>query len=175
MKSLWPLNCGWLLAQWHSIMPSRLVSNTTMITLNLTPGACFAVKHPFFSVWPQLESEVLKAKFIFLKPHNLELNVPYMNCEGCIWVKILFWVIWLLADVNKICTREIKFRNQDLISYIIGVIIHVNILYIIICMTSQLSSLQGSFICEYFTVWKSYAVVAYIFYIYCDLHISHKL
>ena len=127
----------------------------------------------FQSVWPQLESEILKAKFIFRKQHNFELNVAYMNCEGRIWIEILFWVIWLLAGINKICTREIKFKSQDLISYMTEVIIHINILYIIICMTSQLSSLQGGFLHEYFTVWKSYEVMAYIFYIYCDLHISH--
>ena len=70
----------------------------------------------FQSVWPQLESEILKAKFIFWKLRNFELNVAYMNREGRIWIKILFWVIWLLADISKICTRQIKFRRQDLIS-----------------------------------------------------------
>ena len=51
MKSLWPFET-WVtfLAQWHSITPIRLVSNTTVRTLNLTSGACFTVKHPFFRV-----------------------------------------------------------------------------------------------------------------------------
>jgi len=103
------------------------------------------VRHFHFSEWPQLESEIFKTKFIFWKLHNFELNVAYMNFEGGIWIKILFWVIWLLADINKISTREIKLRSQDLISYIIEVVIHMNILHIRICMTSQLSSLQGGF------------------------------
>lgn len=174
MKSLWPSET-WVtscpVTQYHT---QKTCQQHHCENLKSHFRSLFCSEASIFqSVWPQLESEILKAKLIFWKLHNFELNVAYMNCEGRIWIKILFWVIWLLADIHKICTRDIKFRSQDLISYITEVIIHTNVLHIIVCMTFHLSSLQGGFLYEYFTVWKSYEVMAYIFYIYCDLHISH--
>jgi len=128
----------------------------------------------FQSVWPQLESEILKAKFIFWKLHNFELNVAYMNCEGRIWIQILFWVIWLLADINKICTREIKFRSQDFdLLHNRGYNPYEYIVH------HHMHDFPVVFITGWFLIWIFHCVKKlwnhglYILYIYCDMHISH--